>query len=151
MAKLQWYCRRIRTMDPSEILHRVRALAWMMCRRNVAPSAVHVQPVKPWDVARPLISDPARLRVLEEADGYLDHRWFFFGLVAVAAIGIVGVAANSSWWALLGLMMGVALLGPMREVARGVSGLKLIPVLKQTGLAELLCAVGIFVGLMIAH
>jgi 1,4-dihydroxy-2-naphthoate octaprenyltransferase len=78
-------------------------------------------------------------------------RWFFFGLVAVAAIGIVGVAANSSWWALLGLMMGVALLGPMREVARGVSGLKLIPVLKQTGLAELLCAVGIFVGLLIAH
>jgi 1,4-dihydroxy-2-naphthoate octaprenyltransferase len=78
-------------------------------------------------------------------------RWFFFGLVAVASIGVVGVAANSSWWALLGLMMGVALLGPMREVARGVSGLKLIPVLKQTGLAELLCAVGIFVGLMIAH
>jgi 1,4-dihydroxy-2-naphthoate octaprenyltransferase len=36
-------------------------------------------------------------------------------------------------------------------VARGVSGLKLIPVLKQTGLAELLCAVGIFVGLLIAH
>ena len=70
-------------MDPSEILHRVRALAWMMCRRNVAPSAVHVQPVKPWDVARPPISDPARLRLLEEADGYLDHRWFFFGLGGV--------------------------------------------------------------------
>jgi len=45
----------------------------------------------------------------------------------------------------------VALIGPVREVARGVTGLKLIPVLKQTGLAELLCAVGIFLGLWIAH
>ncbi len=83
--------------------------------------------------------------------GDRNTRIFFVGLLAVAGLGVIGVAANSSWWALLGLMMGVALIGPVREVARGVTGLKLIPVLKQTGLAELLCAVGIFLGLWIAH
>lgn len=78
-------------------------------------------------------------------------RWFFLGLLGVAAGGVIAVAANSSWWALLGLMMAVALIGPVREVTKGVTGLKLIPVLKNTGVAELLCAAGIFVGLLIAR
>lgn len=70
-------------MNSAEILHRLRALAWMMCRRNVGPVRVHVQTPKPWDLARPAISDPARLHLLEEADAYLDHRWLFFGLDGV--------------------------------------------------------------------
>lgn len=78
-------------------------------------------------------------------------RWFFVGLLGVAAFGVLGVAATSSWWALLGWFMLVALVGPIREVLRGVSGRALIPVLKQTGLAELACAAGLFVGLVIAH
>jgi 1,4-dihydroxy-2-naphthoate polyprenyltransferase len=77
-------------------------------------------------------------------------RWFFLGLLGVAALGVVGAAATSSWWALLGLIMAIALVGPVREVSTGAVGVKLIPVLRQTGLAELLCAVGIFVGLLIA-
>jgi 1,4-dihydroxy-2-naphthoate polyprenyltransferase len=83
--------------------------------------------------------------------GDRNTRWFFVALLVVAGVGVVGVAANSSWWALLGLLMGVLLLGPVREVLRGVTGPKLIPVLKQTGAAELACAVGIFVGLLIAR
>ncbi|HEY3337393.1 MAG TPA: 1,4-dihydroxy-2-naphthoate polyprenyltransferase [Propionicimonas sp.] len=78
-------------------------------------------------------------------------RRFFLGLLGVAALGVFGVAATSSWWALLGWFMIVALIGPIREVARGVSGRDLIPVLKHTGLAELACATGLFVGLLIAR
>lgn len=77
-------------------------------------------------------------------------RRFFLGLLCVAALGVLGVALTSSWWALLGWLMLVALLGPAREVARGVTGRALIPVLKQTGLAQLACALGLFVGLVIA-
>jgi len=78
-------------------------------------------------------------------------RRFFLGLLLVAAVGVFGVAASSSWWALLGWFMILALIGPIREVARGVTGRALIPVLKQTGLAELACATGLFVGLLIAR
>lgn len=90
-------------------------------------------------------------RTLATRLGDRHTRTFFLGLVVVAAIGVIGVAASSSWWALLGLLMGVAVIGPVREIVRGVSGPKLIPVLKQTGLAELLCAFGIFLGLLIAR
>ena len=79
-------------------------------------------------------------RTLATRLGDRGTRWFFVGLLAVAALGVVAIAATSSWWALLGLIMGVALVGPAREVMRGVAGPKLIPVLKRTGLAELLCA-----------
>ncbi|PZQ46752.1 MAG: 1,4-dihydroxy-2-naphthoate polyprenyltransferase, partial [Phenylobacterium zucineum] len=78
-------------------------------------------------------------------------RRLFVGLLGVAAVGVFGVAATSSWWALLGWFMLLALIGPIREMIRGVSGRALIPVLKQTGLAELACAAGLFVGLVIAH
>ncbi|MBN9104157.1 MAG: 1,4-dihydroxy-2-naphthoate polyprenyltransferase [Propionibacteriaceae bacterium] len=90
-------------------------------------------------------------RTLATRLGDRGTRWFFLGLLGVAAVGVIAVAATSSWWALLGLIMGVALVGPVREVLRGVSGLRLIPVLKRAGLAELLCAAGIFIGLLIAR
>ena len=78
-------------------------------------------------------------------------RRFFLGLLLVAALCVFGVAATSSWWALLGWAMIIALIGPIRTVAGGVTGRALIPVLKQTGLAELACATGLFVGLLIAR
>ena len=78
-------------------------------------------------------------------------RRFFLGLLLVAALAVFGVAATSSWWALLGWVMLIALIVPIREVARGVTGSALIPVLKQTGLAELACAAGLLVGLLIAR
>ena len=90
-------------------------------------------------------------RTLATRLGDQGTRRFFLGLLAVAAIGVFGVAATSSWWALLGWFMLVALVGPIREVTRGVAGRGLIPVLKQTGFAELACATGLFVGLLIAR
>lgn len=90
-------------------------------------------------------------RTLATKLGDRNTRLFFVGLIAAAAIGVVAVAANSSWWALLGLLMVVPLLRPGRDLLRGASGLELIPVLKATGIAELICAAGIFAGLLIAH
>ena len=90
-------------------------------------------------------------RTLATRLGDAGTRRFFLGLLGVAAVGVFGVAATSSWWALLGWFMVVALIGPIREVVRGVSGRALIPVLKHTGLAELACATGLFVGLLIAR
>jgi 1,4-dihydroxy-2-naphthoate octaprenyltransferase len=78
-------------------------------------------------------------------------RGFFLGLLGVAAVGVIAVAATSSWWALLGLLMAATLIGPVVQVASGVRGPHLIPVLKQTGLAELACAAGLAVGLLIAR
>ncbi|MBK8461049.1 MAG: 1,4-dihydroxy-2-naphthoate polyprenyltransferase [Micropruina sp.] len=73
-----------------------------------------------------------------------DHgtRQFFVALVAVAGIAVVGAAATSSWWALLGLFMVVLLIGPTRQVLRGVNGRELIAVLKSIRLAQLACAPG---------
>nr|WP_300142787.1 1,4-dihydroxy-2-naphthoate polyprenyltransferase [Propionicimonas sp.] len=90
-------------------------------------------------------------RTLATRLGDAGTRRFFLGLLVVAAVGVFGVAATSSWWALLGWFMLVTLIGPIREVARGVTGRALIPVLKQTGFAELACATGLLLGLMIAH
>jgi len=90
-------------------------------------------------------------RTLATRLGDTGTRWFFVGLLGAAVLGVLGVAATSSWWALLGWLMIVALIAPVREVLRGVSGRALVPVLKHTGLAELACATGLFVGLVIAR
>lgn len=90
-------------------------------------------------------------RTLATRLGDTGTRRFFLALLGLAAIGVFGVAATSSWWALLGWFMLIVLIGPIREVSRGVTGRALIPVLKQTGLAELACAAGLLVGLMIAR
>ncbi|MDR1432306.1 MAG: 1,4-dihydroxy-2-naphthoate polyprenyltransferase [Propionibacteriaceae bacterium] len=78
-------------------------------------------------------------------------RLFFIGTLAVAALGVVAAAWTSSWWALLGLVMVLSLIGPVQEVFKGSVGRDLIPVLKQTGLAEFACAAGLFIGLVIAN
>lgn len=90
-------------------------------------------------------------RTLATRLGDRGTRWFFAALVLLCAVGVVGVAASSSWWALLGLLMLVWLVGPVREVLRGAEGQHLIAVLKATGLAELACAAGLVVGLLIAR
>lgn len=78
-------------------------------------------------------------------------RSFFVGLVLLSTVGVIGVAATSSWWALLGLLMAITLVGPVIQVLSGVRGPRLIPVLKQTSFAELACAAGLAVGLLIAR
>jgi len=76
-------------------------------------------------------------------------RAFFATLVLLAAGALVGVAVLATPWALLGLPF-LALAGPAcRIVLGGAAGPGLIPVLQQTGLAELVWAVGCGIGLAV--
>ena len=68
-------------------------------------------------------------------------RALYMVLVMAAAAAAVAVAAATTWWALLGLGF-VAVANPaVRTVVGGATGPALVPVLQQTGLAELLWAV----------
>jgi len=89
-------------------------------------------------------------RTLATRLGDRGTRWLFTALVGLAGAAVAGVAATSSWWALLGLVMLPVLAGPVRRVLRGASGRDLIPVLKACGLAELACSLGLVAGLVIA-
>ena len=80
-SAFMWYVRRLRTMDSLEILHRLQAQAWMIGhRKGVVPAAIDVASAIPWTIVRPPREEASRVRLMEEADAYLDHRWFFFGL-----------------------------------------------------------------------
>ncbi|MGC3953569.1 MAG: 1,4-dihydroxy-2-naphthoate polyprenyltransferase [Propionicimonas sp.] len=88
-------------------------------------------------------------RTLATRLGDRGTRWFFIGLTVVAMFGVFAVAATSTGWALLGLLM-LVLLGPVStRVVGGVAGRELIPVLRDAGLAELLCALGLLIGLAV--
>jgi len=74
-------------------------------------------------------------------------RGLYLLLVVAAAAAVVAVAATTTWWALLGLVF----LGPAGRatatVLSGATGPALVPVLQQTGVAEILWALGVTAGL----
>jgi 1,4-dihydroxy-2-naphthoate polyprenyltransferase len=77
-------------------------------------------------------------------------RLWYVALMMLALLVLVGLAVQTSPWALLGLL---ALMPGGRAVAivrRGSSGRALVPVLQLTGTAELLYGLGAFTGLLIA-
>ncbi|MFT4295659.1 MAG: 1,4-dihydroxy-2-naphthoate polyprenyltransferase [Micropruina sp.] len=88
-------------------------------------------------------------RTLATRLGDRGTRWFFVALVVVALAGVVIVALLTTGWALLGLLAVVLLAGPAREVLAGGAGRALITVLKLVGLAELVAAAGLALGLAI--
>ncbi|WP_183095659.1 1,4-dihydroxy-2-naphthoate polyprenyltransferase [Nocardioides stalactiti] len=77
-------------------------------------------------------------------------RAFFAVLVLLSAAALVGVAVLTTPWALLGLAFVALAVPACRIVLGGAVGPGLIPVLQQTGLAELLWALGCAVGLAVA-
>ena len=77
-------------------------------------------------------------------------RALYVALVAVAALALVGVAATTTWWALLGLGFLVLAVPAARRMTSGAVGMALIPALQQTGRAELLWAVLVAVPLVLA-
>ena len=77
-------------------------------------------------------------------------RWLYVALVGLGLFAIVQIALVTTWWALLGAVMIALLGGPVRLVLAGAEGAVLIKVLKLTGIAELVAAVGVAVGLWIA-
>ena len=76
-------------------------------------------------------------------------RLLFVLLLVVAAATVVGLTVGSTWWAVLGLAFLTAGLPAARTVLGGAQGRELIPVLQGAGVAELLYAVGLFVGLLV--
>jgi 1,4-dihydroxy-2-naphthoate octaprenyltransferase len=78
-------------------------------------------------------------------------RWFYLALLLVALVAGIGLAAATTWWALLGLLALATLIPALVTVFSGAGGPALIRVLKATGLAELNYALGIFLGLLLSR
>lgn len=89
-------------------------------------------------------------RTLAVALGDQRTRHLFAALHAVAYACLVAVALGLTWWALLGLVSLPLSIRAHRVVRRGASGSALIAVLRDTGLAELTYAAGVFAGLLVA-
>jgi 1,4-dihydroxy-2-naphthoate octaprenyltransferase len=77
-------------------------------------------------------------------------RFFYAALVALSAAAVVVLAALTSWWALLGLGFLLPATAAARTVLTGARGPALIPVLQQTGIAELGWAALAGLGLVLA-
>ncbi len=70
-------------------------------------------------------------------------------LVLTPIVAALAVAALTTWWALLALAYAGAAAPAARTVLDGAGGPELIPVLRQTGVAELVFGAGLFAGLLI--
>ncbi len=71
-------------------------------------------------------------------------------LLGIAVVALALLAVSTSWLALLGLVFLLPAVPATRLVLTGAAGRDLIPVLQRTGIAELLYAAGLFVGLLLA-
>ena len=89
-------------------------------------------------------------RTLAVVLGDQQSRYLYVLLVWVAVATLLGIAITTSSLALLGLVFLAPALSATRVVLSGTTGRGLVPVLQQTGVAELLYATGVFVGLLIA-
>jgi 1,4-dihydroxy-2-naphthoate polyprenyltransferase len=80
-----------------------------------------------------------------------DTRQLYAWLVLLAIVAGVLVATTTTWWAVLALVYAGYAAPAARAVLEGARGPELIPVLQQTGLAELVFGAGLFVGLLIGQ
>jgi 1,4-dihydroxy-2-naphthoate polyprenyltransferase len=76
-------------------------------------------------------------------------RRLYAGLVLIVILAGLAVAALTTWWAVLALGYAGAAAPATRAVLEGASGPALVPVLQQTGVAELVFGVGLFAGLLL--
>lgn len=88
-------------------------------------------------------------RTLATRLGDAGTRVFYVALVVLALAGVVAVAALTGWWSLLGLAMTVFLVGPVRAMATGATGMVLVKALKDTGFAELAGSIGLLAGALL--
>jgi 1,4-dihydroxy-2-naphthoate octaprenyltransferase len=89
-------------------------------------------------------------RTLAVVLGDARTRMLYARLLGVAMVALALVAVETSWWALLGLVAVVPGSRAVRLVNRGTTGRGLIPALQLTGTTELLYALGLFAGLLVA-
>ncbi|KQV77040.1 1,4-dihydroxy-2-naphthoate octaprenyltransferase [Aeromicrobium sp. Root344] len=73
----------------------------------------------------------------------------FYSLLLLVAVASLIWASVFTLWALLGLAMAPLAVRARQAVTSGAKGMALIPVLRDTGLAELVFAVGLALGLFI--
>ena len=88
-------------------------------------------------------------RTLATRLGHTGTRVLYLVLVAVALAGVVWVGDLTTWWCLLALVMVVPLVTPVRAMFARATGMALVPALRNTGIAELVCAVGLAVGVTV--
>jgi 1,4-dihydroxy-2-naphthoate octaprenyltransferase len=89
-------------------------------------------------------------RTLAVALGEERTRLLYALLVGVALVALVGVVLTTTWWTLLALAATPAALRALTVVVRRqATGPALVPVLQLTGVAELLYAGGMFVGIAV--
>jgi 1,4-dihydroxy-2-naphthoate octaprenyltransferase len=86
-------------------------------------------------------------RTLAVVLGGEQTRYLFGFLMAAAVIMLVGVALETGLLALLGLAFLATAVPATRSVLSGADGRELIPVLQQVGVAEILYAAGLFLGI----
>jgi 1,4-dihydroxy-2-naphthoate octaprenyltransferase len=86
-------------------------------------------------------------RTLAVVLGDARTRGLYALLIGAALVALVGVALDTTLWALLGLVFLLPALRGVRVVLGGTTGRGLVPVLQLTGVAELLYAVGLLAGL----
>ena len=89
-------------------------------------------------------------RTLATRFGDRGTRIFYVSLLRAAALVMVVVALLTTSWALAGLLGLVIVLPASRRVLEGATGRDLIPVLKATGLAELVAAAAFAAGLALS-
>ncbi|MDP3967343.1 MAG: 1,4-dihydroxy-2-naphthoate polyprenyltransferase [Nocardioides sp.] len=85
-------------------------------------------------------------RTLAVVLGEVRTRLLYAGLAALALVALAAVAALTTGWALLAAVAVVPLVPALRTVLGGARGPALVPVLQQTGLAELTYGLGLLVG-----
>ena len=89
-------------------------------------------------------------RTLAVVLGDARTRHFYGILIDVAVLALVGVAITTTWWTLLALAAGPPTLRAVTLVLGDrATGPALVPVLKDTGMAELLYGAGILVGVLL--
>ena len=88
-------------------------------------------------------------RTLATRLGHTGTRILYLMLIVVALAGVVWVGALTTWWCLLALVMAVPLVAPVKAMLTKATGMALVPALRNTGIAELVCAVGLAVGVAI--
>ena len=89
-------------------------------------------------------------RTLATRLGDAGTRVLYVILIAISALLVIIASLLTSWWALLGLAGLLLIIPAVRVVLSGGTGPALIGVLKATGLAELVTAVGFAAGLALA-
>ncbi len=89
-------------------------------------------------------------RTLAVRLGDAGTRHLYVGLMAAPSLAPVALALGGHPWALLGLVAAPLQLAPVRTVTGGAVGRDLVPVLRDTGRAELAFAVLVGVGLALS-